>query len=208
VEFKSLVQTKGRVITITGQFFGLMEIITPRTEFPIEDLFSLKKINESPASQIISTNQNNHLNFGHNMSHVHEFFSKIITEKSLGTKKKTPNSHETLTKYEQNFLQLGANRIMVVAHLASSEKMETVTNQLVGKSIFKFGKTKVTNELVDLPIQTHHDTQKNVIHLFFSCQVQFSSLLSENIPNNIQRVEKLKLRALSFIFQVSHVIFV
>jgi hypothetical protein len=47
VEFKSLIQTKGRVITITGQFFGLMEAIAPkttRTELSIEDLFSLKKI--------------------------------------------------------------------------------------------------------------------------------------------------------------------
>jgi hypothetical protein len=46
VEFKSLIQTKGRVITITGQFFGLMEAIAPKntgTELSIEDLFSLKK---------------------------------------------------------------------------------------------------------------------------------------------------------------------
>jgi ribosomal protein L40E len=45
VEFKSLIQTKGRIITITGQFFGLMEAILSSNEsFKIEDLFSLKRI--------------------------------------------------------------------------------------------------------------------------------------------------------------------
>ena len=47
VESKSLTQTKGRILTITGQFFGLMEMIdstSPKDSFKIEDLFSLKRI--------------------------------------------------------------------------------------------------------------------------------------------------------------------
>jgi hypothetical protein len=45
VESKSLTQTKGRIITISGQFFGLMETILPlSSSFAIQDLFSLKRI--------------------------------------------------------------------------------------------------------------------------------------------------------------------
>jgi ribosomal protein L40E len=44
VESKSLTQTKGRIITITGQFFALMEMKLPNESFEIEDIFSLKRV--------------------------------------------------------------------------------------------------------------------------------------------------------------------
>jgi hypothetical protein len=44
VESKSLTQTKGRIITTTGQFFALMEMILSNESFKIEDIFSLKRV--------------------------------------------------------------------------------------------------------------------------------------------------------------------